>query len=91
MAEAGAGAVYWYDNTWHYYEEWEHLLEGKSLLRYAYPFKTESGEDRCCYAKDALPKSAELMSRALSIPINIYMDEQIPKILKAIEKAASVL
>jgi len=88
MADEGAGAVHWYENTWHYYEEWEHLLEGKSLLRYAYPFKTESGEDRCCYLKDVLPKSAALMSRALSIPINIHMDEQIPKILNAVEKAA---
>jgi 8-amino-3,8-dideoxy-alpha-D-manno-octulosonate transaminase len=91
MSDEGAGAVYWYENTWHYYEEWEHLLEAKSLLRYAYPFKTEPGEDRCCYPKDALPRSAALMSRALCIPIQIFMDEQIPKILNAVEKAASVL
>ena len=39
MAEAGAGAIYWYENYWHYYEQWEHLLEGKSLMRTGYPFK----------------------------------------------------
>jgi 8-amino-3,8-dideoxy-alpha-D-manno-octulosonate transaminase len=33
MASEGYGAVYWYDNDWHYYERWEHLLEGKSLTR----------------------------------------------------------
>jgi 8-amino-3,8-dideoxy-alpha-D-manno-octulosonate transaminase len=91
MSEEGASAVYWYENTWHYYKEWEHLLEGKSVLRYAYPFKTEAGKERCRYSKDALPKSAELMSRALCIPIQIFMDEQIPKILNAVERAASVL
>ncbi|MGD8228030.1 MAG: DegT/DnrJ/EryC1/StrS family aminotransferase [Desulfobacteraceae bacterium] len=91
MTEQGVGAVYWYENTWHYYERWEHLLEGKSLLRYPYPFETESGEARCRYFMGALPKTAELMSRALCIPINIYMDEQILKILNGIEKAAQVL
>jgi len=91
MAEEGAGAVYWYDNTWHYYERWEHLLEGKSLLRSRYPFRGESGEKRCGFAKGALPKTGELLSRALTIPINIRMDEQIPKILKAVEKAARAI
>ena len=91
MSDEGAGAVYWYENTWHYYEEWEHLLEAKSVLRYAYPFKTESGQDRCFYSRDALPHSAALMSRALCIPIQIFMDEQIPKILNAIEKAKTLL
>ncbi|MBU2498248.1 MAG: DegT/DnrJ/EryC1/StrS family aminotransferase [Proteobacteria bacterium] len=91
MAQEGVGAVYWYENTWHYYERWEHLLEGKSLLRYPYPFQDASGKPRTGYAKEALPKTAALMSRALSIPININMEEQIPKILRAIDKAAKVL
>jgi 8-amino-3,8-dideoxy-alpha-D-manno-octulosonate transaminase len=91
MAEAGAGAVFWYENFWHYYDEWEHLLEGKSLLRTGYPFRTRKGEARCSYPKGALPGTAAILSRTLSIPINIYMDEQIPKIIQAIEKAAKVL
>ena len=37
------------------------------------------------------PKTAAILSRTLSIPINIFMDEQIPKITRAIEKAARVL
>jgi 8-amino-3,8-dideoxy-alpha-D-manno-octulosonate transaminase len=91
MAEAGAGAIYWHENYWHYYEQWEHLLEGKSLMRNGYPFKTESGRVRCSYAKDALPKTADILSRTLSIPINIHMDQQIPKILSAIEKASTAI
>jgi 8-amino-3,8-dideoxy-alpha-D-manno-octulosonate transaminase len=91
MAEAGAGAIYWHENYWHYYEQWEHLLEGKSLMRTGYPFKTESGQVRRSYAKDALPKTAEILSRTLSIAINIHMDQQIPKILSAIEKASKAI
>jgi 8-amino-3,8-dideoxy-alpha-D-manno-octulosonate transaminase len=91
LGEAGAAAIYWYDNTWHYYDRWEHLLEGKSLLRSGYPFKTESGEVRCIYEPSDLPRTAELLSRALTIPINIHMEEQIPKILRAIEKAKKIL
>lgn len=91
LAGEGAGAVYWYDNAWHHYEQWEHLLEGKSLLHSGYPFRRESGEKRCSFAKDALPKTGGLLSRALTIPINIRMDEQIPKILKAVEKAARAI
>jgi 8-amino-3,8-dideoxy-alpha-D-manno-octulosonate transaminase len=91
MADAGAGAIYWYENYWHYYEQWEHLLGGKSLMRTGYPFKGESGQVRAGYAKDALPKTAEIMSRTLSIAVNIHMDQQIPKIVRAIEQAAKVI
>jgi 8-amino-3,8-dideoxy-alpha-D-manno-octulosonate transaminase len=91
MAGAGAGAIYWYDNYWHYYEQWEHLIEGKSVTRTGYPFKTGSGQVRRTYPKDALPRTAEIISRTLSIAINIHMDQQIPKIIGAIEKAAKVI
>jgi 8-amino-3,8-dideoxy-alpha-D-manno-octulosonate transaminase len=87
MSEEGFGAVYWYNNDWHYYERWEHLLEGKSLIRSGHPFKTSEGDIRCMYDKNALPKTAELMSRALTIQITLSMDEKIPGLLKAIERA----
>ncbi len=87
MGQEGAGTVYWYENDWHYYERWEHLLEGKSVTSSGYPFRSGSGEVRCKYEKSSLPRTAELLSRALTIPININMDEQIPVIIKAIEKA----
>ncbi len=91
MTEAGAGAIYWYENSWHYYAQWEHLLEGKSLMHTGYPFKAESGQVRRTYAKDALPKTAEIVSRTLSIAVNIHMEQQIPKIISAIEKAATAI
>jgi len=91
LSEEGCPTVYWHDNTWHYYERWEHLLEEKSPVRTGYPFKSESGKQRCGYDAASLPKTAELLSRCLTIPININMEGQIPKILSAIEKATHVL
>ena len=91
MAAEGFGAVYWYENDWHYYERWEHLLEGKSFINSGYPFKNPSGETRCKYDKSSLPKTAGLLSRALTISININMEKQIPGIIKAIEKARKVI
>ncbi len=88
MASEGAAVIYWYENTWHYYERWEHLLEGKSALPSGYPFRDAAGASRCSFPPAILPKTAELLSRALSIPINVDMEKQIPVILKAVEKAA---
>ena len=91
LSEEGCPTVYWYENTWHYYEQWEHLLGSKSAIRSGHPFKSASGKTRCAYHRDALPRTAKYLSRCLTIPINVYMDEQIPKIHKAIEKAAKTL
>ena len=91
LAQEQAGAISWYENTWHYYQKWEHLLEGKSLIKNGYPFKKPSGEERFRLDPSALPRVAGWLSRALTIPINIHMDERLPVILKAIEKAAKVL
>jgi 8-amino-3,8-dideoxy-alpha-D-manno-octulosonate transaminase len=91
LTQEEAGAISWYDNTWHYYQKWEHLLEEKSLIQSGYPFKSPSGEQRVRLDPSALPKTADWLSRALTIPINIHMDDRIPVILKAIEKAATVL
>ena len=91
MTDAGAGAIYWYENFWHYYEQWEHLLQGRSLTRTGYPFKGEAGQARVSCARDALPKTSEIVSRTLSIAVNIHMDQQIPKIVKAIEQAAKAI
>ncbi len=91
MAEEGVGTVYWHENDWHYYERWEHLLEGKSVIPSGYPFKSESGKIRCHFEKSSLPKTAELLSRALTIQINLNMEEQIPTIIRAIEKAGKAI
>lgn len=91
LAKEGAGAIYWYENTWHYYEQWEHLLQGKSLASTGYPFRDEKGAARCAYRNEDLPNTADLVSRTLSFAINVHMEDQIPRMIEAIEKAAYAL
>jgi 8-amino-3,8-dideoxy-alpha-D-manno-octulosonate transaminase len=91
LVEQKAPCVYWYENTWHYFEQWEHLLGKKSLQNYGYPFLNKNGTSRASYSPKDLPLTAEIMARALTIPISINMDDQLPVILKAIEKAAAIL
>lgn len=91
LTAEGAGAIYWHENTWHYFEQWEHLIEGKSITKTGYPFRHEDGRTRCAYRKGDLPKTADILSRTLSFAVNVYMDDQIPKIIRAIESAAKAI
>ncbi|MFZ5993791.1 MAG: DegT/DnrJ/EryC1/StrS family aminotransferase [Thermodesulfobacteriota bacterium] len=92
LKENGAGAVYFAENTWHYYPKWEHLLAGSTPAASGWPFKQkESGRD-LKYRPDALPRSARIMERCLVYPIPVKMPkERLAQILDAIEKAAKVL
>lgn len=81
--------VYWYKNLWHYYKEWEHLLGGKSVISSGYPFRNPDGSQRASYDKEALPRTESFMARAITIPINVKMDQQLPKIVDAIRKIAA--
>lgn len=72
---AGVGLVYFFQNTWHYYRNWEHLLGRKSPGTNGWPFQTADGTRDLTFPRDFLPQSDEKMSRLLVLPINIKMDE----------------
>jgi 8-amino-3,8-dideoxy-alpha-D-manno-octulosonate transaminase len=72
--KAGIGLVYFLQNTWHYYRNWEHLLGQKAASSNGWPYRAADGRD-LKYPPDALPKSDALMARTLVLPINIKMDE----------------
>lgn len=91
LQQNGAPVIQWHRNLWHYYGCWEHLLGGKSLLPSGYPFRTEKGESRCYYAPDALPRTKEILSRTLTLPIQIDMEASLPRILAAVEAAGRSL
>ncbi|MFH1146666.1 MAG: DegT/DnrJ/EryC1/StrS family aminotransferase [Pseudomonadota bacterium] len=92
LRENGAGAVYFSENTWHYYPKWEHLLAGSTLAENGRPFKHGGAEGELRYRPDALPESAKIMDRCLvyQIPIKISKD-RMNQILSAIEKAAEAI
>lgn len=92
LKENGAGAVYFAQNTWHYYPRWEHLISGLSVSENGWPFKDEEAGRNLKYPADALPKSARIMERCLVYPIPVKMSpERMEQILNAIHKAAAVL
>ncbi len=89
LKENGVPTTYWYENLWHYYKRWEHLLGKKAISSSGYPFRNPDGTERCGYREDALPKTEEILSRTLTIAINVRMEATLPKILEGIKKAAS--
>ncbi len=91
LSDQGAGAVYWHDNLWHAYGQWEHLLEGRTPLSGGWPFRSPDGGLRCAFDPGALPRTAGILSRALTLPIGIQMDEQLPVLIKALDKAAGAV
>lgn len=91
LAENGAGAVYFANNTWHYYPKWEHLLAGSTLTKSGWPFNEADGRRRVVYDPAALPQSAAIMDRLLVYPVPVKLsDERLAQIGAAIAKAAAL-
>jgi len=87
LREAGVGAVSWSENGWHYYPNWEHLLEGKTPCANGWPFNAH-GKRRVIYDPQALPNSAALLERTLTYQVPILLaEEQKTKIAAALKKA----
>ncbi len=91
LSNEGEGAINFSENSWHYYPEWEHLLEGKTLTQSGYPFTHPGGKRRVIYDKQLLPQSTAILERTLVYPISIKMGEaKISSICNALKKAAGV-
>lgn len=90
LRENGAGAINFGENTWHFYPQWEHLLAGATLCDNGWPFNAH-GKRRVIYDPEALPKSADLMSRTLvyQVPVKLA-DTQRDTMLAALAKAAAL-
>jgi 8-amino-3,8-dideoxy-alpha-D-manno-octulosonate transaminase len=91
LADEGVGAINFSENSWHFYPSWEHLLNGSTLTASGYPFAEPGGKRRVIYDPDALPLSADIMSRTLVYPVSIKMsDGQLEKMCNGLRKAALV-
>lgn len=91
LREHGAGAVYFAENTWHYYPQWEHLLSGSTLARSGWPFQDGDARRRVIYDPQGLPQSAEIIGRTLvyQVPVKLS-EERLAQITVAAQAAASV-
>ena len=89
LKEKGVGAINFSENSWHFYPEWEHLLNGSTLIHSGWPFKTPDNKRRVIYSPDMLPKSAAIMERTLVYPISVKMDEaKLEQMMDALQSAA---
>jgi len=92
LGENGAGAVYFANNTWHYYPKWEHLLAGATLTKSGWPFKEADGRRRVVYDPAALPQSAAIMDRLLVYPVPVKLSQdRLGQIAAAIDMAVAAL
>jgi 8-amino-3,8-dideoxy-alpha-D-manno-octulosonate transaminase len=90
LRKENAGAIYFKENTWHFYPKWEHLLGGLTLSRTGWPFKErEQGQD-LRYMPEDLPRSKAIFERLLVYPIPVKMsNDRLETIISAIRKAGS--
>ncbi len=63
---------YWYDNNWHYYKKWEHLLEQKSLGRLPAEVRAQMQD----FSKTDFSQSDQWMGRTISILIKVGWSEE---------------
>ncbi len=72
----GAGGIdacfYWYDNNWHYFRQWEHLLEKKSLGK----LSSEIYRQLPDYTAIDFSKSDHWMGRAVSCLIKLGWSQE---------------
>ena len=91
LRAAGAPAIRWSENTWHYYPNWEHLLEGKSPSSDGWPFSL-NGKRRYVYDPKALPKTVAILERSLTYQVPVrFAPEQETAICSALAQAARAI
>jgi len=62
-----AGAIYWYDNNWHYIRQWQHL----KTLNWPAPLTVSVLNDSFDYQNVSLPVSDSIMARTISFQIKL--------------------
>ncbi|MBE0494384.1 MAG: DegT/DnrJ/EryC1/StrS family aminotransferase [Thiomicrospira sp.] len=67
QAEGIPAVFYWYGNNWHYLKNWQHIQQMKGPAK----LPIELIADRPDYSQVKTPKSDEIMSRTLSMLINL--------------------
>lgn len=68
LVEAGIdGCFYWFDNNWHYYRRWEHLIGKKSL----YKLPREVMDNMPDYSKSYFSRSDHWVGRNISCLIKL--------------------
>lgn len=81
--EGVAGVFYWYANNWHYFKNWQHIQQMKGSAK----LPIDLIADRPDYTQVKTPKSDNIMSRTLSMLINLsWTEEDIQSRIEAFAK-----
>ncbi|WP_276166996.1 DegT/DnrJ/EryC1/StrS family aminotransferase [Zobellia alginiliquefaciens] len=73
LGKAGVDACfYWYDNNWHYYREWQHLIEKRSLGK----LPQEVYKQLPDYSKSDFSASDKWVGRTISCLIKLSWSEE---------------
>jgi 8-amino-3,8-dideoxy-alpha-D-manno-octulosonate transaminase len=85
----GVSAIYFRKNLWHFLGNWEHLIERKTVWSNPHPFAGPLYGGEVKYSSDMLPRSSEILSRLVVIPILLQMHEDtIRKIVMDLQATA---
>ncbi len=83
MAAAGIPAAYWFTNNYHYFRNWEHIKEMKTVA----PVGVQKFGSPQNYATIKFPKSDEVVGRLISIIIQLkWTDDDMKKICDSFDK-----
>ena len=86
LSKAGVdGCFYWYDNNWHYYKKWDHLLDLKSLGKL--PMEVQEGVKN--QKNNDFAASDNWMGRNLSFLIKLSWKEE--EVMERAKKIAKIL
>ena len=86
LGKAGVDACfYWYDNNWHYYREWQHLIEKQSLGK----LSKEIHEQLPDYSKSDFSASDQWIGRTVSCLIKLGWSEN--EVKERAQKMAGVI
>jgi 8-amino-3,8-dideoxy-alpha-D-manno-octulosonate transaminase len=76
ISERGVSAIYFRNNLWHFLPNWEHVIGRKTAWPGPYPFGGQPYGKEMRYSADMLPRSSEILSRLVTIPVFLQMDEE---------------
>jgi 8-amino-3,8-dideoxy-alpha-D-manno-octulosonate transaminase len=86
LGEAGVdGCFYWFDNNWHYYRKWEHLINLKSLGKLPQPIYDQLPN----YSNTDFSKSDHWVGRNISCLIKLGWSEE--EVRQRAKKIAEVI
>ncbi len=77
ITQKNISAIYFKNNFWHFLPNWEHLIGRNTAWNGPVPFGGPVYGKEMNYSADMLPKSSEILSKLVVIPIYLQMDEEL--------------